>query len=260
MLILCTTCGKKLNFPDHMVGKKVRCPSCKEVLFVPDQEVEDVEPVEDDSPRRGRSRSNGRGRVADREDWEEDDHVRDREEPEGDFLGALLLRLTGAGFLLFILIHTLYTFFWWKGVGELGLRLGFVRLLFPTSPTAQALGTFVVYFMFFGPGAIFAFVGGAKLRRNGEPGLILTAIIICWVLGAWVGMLFFIEVTELANPLTTRFQIAEVVITGLLGPLAFLAGTWGFVMMDKEWLKSNWDGGRERSGRRPRRRGRDDYD
>jgi DNA-directed RNA polymerase subunit RPC12/RpoP len=39
MLITCSGCSKKLNVPENLSGKKVRCPGCKTVIPVPDGQV-----------------------------------------------------------------------------------------------------------------------------------------------------------------------------------------------------------------------------
>lgn len=56
-------CGRKLKLRDNLAGKQIRCPDCAEVLDVPaaeDEFVEEVDPYEDERPRRSSSRKGGR--------------------------------------------------------------------------------------------------------------------------------------------------------------------------------------------------------
>jgi predicted Zn finger-like uncharacterized protein len=48
-LVQCPTCQKQLRVPDHLLGKKVRCPACREI-FVGESEDLPVAPLLDDEP------------------------------------------------------------------------------------------------------------------------------------------------------------------------------------------------------------------
>lgn len=50
----CEHCGKSISAPDNAGGKKGRCPSCKEVVYVPAADVEelDLAPIDEDAERR----------------------------------------------------------------------------------------------------------------------------------------------------------------------------------------------------------------
>ena len=38
--VKCSNCGKTLNVPDSMAGKKGKCPKCKKVILVPTADAE----------------------------------------------------------------------------------------------------------------------------------------------------------------------------------------------------------------------------
>ena len=53
-LIVACACGKKLKAPDHLAGKKIRCPACQASLTIPDAEVQEFDNLEvEDEPGDG---------------------------------------------------------------------------------------------------------------------------------------------------------------------------------------------------------------
>jgi phage FluMu protein Com len=94
--ITCAGCEKKLKVPDTAAGKKIRCPACKSLVEVPDEEVEWAEPDEEvavtkavppplpkqmreaDPPSRKKKR---RGDEDDQYEMEEEDEEPDEERP-----------------------------------------------------------------------------------------------------------------------------------------------------------------------------------
>lgn len=92
--ITCSGCDKKLKVPETAMGKKIRCPACKNVIDVPDEDEDIVEPDEevavtkavpppiprkaawDDEPRSKKKRR------ADDDEYEKEEEDEDDEEEE----------------------------------------------------------------------------------------------------------------------------------------------------------------------------------
>jgi predicted Zn finger-like uncharacterized protein len=82
----CPKCGKSLKVNDSLLGKRVRCPGCKNPFVIPDAPV--VELVEEEEeepeqrvtkrPRREMERRPSSRRPRGEEDEEEEDHPRPR--------------------------------------------------------------------------------------------------------------------------------------------------------------------------------------
>jgi len=148
-VVVCPECGGELNVPDRLVGKKVKCSSCKGVFEAKPapEEAEDVEDVEDVDEEEARPKKR-RARADDDEDDEDDrprrrrrDEDEDEDEADEEVLAArqrkqqvFWIRLSG----LLLFIGTTVTF---GGVALLFLFDMILVLVAVSSSATSAGGT-----------------------------------------------------------------------------------------------------------------------
>lgn len=107
--VVCPECSARMNAPDELLGKKVKCPKCQSPIMVTPPEY-DV--IEDDRPAPVRPAKSSKGRSRPERDYDHDDRPRrNKPKPESSkglilAVGAVLGLILLAGFGVLIWLMT----------------------------------------------------------------------------------------------------------------------------------------------------------
>ncbi len=173
MIIECPHCQARLNLPEHVEGKQVRCQICRHVFWA-DQEAP-KESVQAGSPESASVRREPsheeQGRFEDQEDCDESIHYRDSRELIER--AKSLARPAGYAMLIAFIFTTINIFgdaAIYMATDNLGMAKG-------AEGAVVTAATSVCHILLYAPMLAFVGLGARSLFTLGSRGLIVTAIV-----------------------------------------------------------------------------------